>query len=154
MKQRIICMILACLMASMFMPCHAFAAEVATEETITYYEDGSYLVSVVETVQHRVSGTVTHAKSNTYYDSNDVAQWYIRLIGTFDYNGNNATCTKSTCQVTIHNSAVWSLISKSTTKSGNTASCAVTFARMTAGVITSRPTFNLSVSCAGDGSKI
>ena len=154
MKKRILCFVLACILTVAFLPGYALAAETTTEETVTYYEDGSYLVSVVETVQSRASGTVTHTKSDTYYSSDDVAQWYIRLIGTFDYNGTSATCTKSTCQVTVHNSDDWTLISKNATKNGNTASCAVTFGFMPSGIIVSRPTYTLSISCDANGNKI
>lgn len=154
MKKRILCIVLACILTVTFLPAYALAAQTTTEETVTYYEDGSYMVSVVETVQSRASGTVTHTKSDTYYSSNNVAQWYIRLIGTFDYNGVIATCTNSTCQVTIHNTNNWYLISKNATKSRNTASCAVTFGIQTEGVTVSRPTYNLSISCDVNGNKI
>lgn len=100
---------------------HASAGEELLE--VISYADGSYLEITLETLpQARASGSVTKAKNYVYKNENNIEQWKITLTGSFTYTGTGSTCTASSCNVTIYNS-IWSVASKSATKSGNTAYC-------------------------------
>ena len=95
----------------------------STSETI-YFEDGSY--AVIETV---VDEQVTRASKNkkasstyTYYNSNKVKQWSLKLSASFSYNGSEA---KATISRTVDHG--WACSSKSATRSGATATGKGTF---------------------------
>ena len=95
----------------------------STSETI-YFEDGSY--AVIETV---VDEQVTRASKNkkasstyTYYNSNKVKQWSLKLSDSFSYNGSEA---KATISRTVDHG--WACSSKSATRSGATATGKGTF---------------------------
>ena len=120
MKKKILSLLTACLLVVCLLPVQVLAAE--REETVTYYADGSYTVTTVEKyLTARASGTVTGNETKNYYSSSNKLQWKAVLNATFTYTGSSATCTKvNSLNVTIYDSA-WSVGSKSTSKSGNTA---------------------------------
>lgn len=120
MKKRILSLLTACLLVVCLLPVQALAAE--REETVTYYADGSYTVTTVEKhLTARASRTTSGTKVKNYYSSSNELQWKAVLDATFTYTGFSATCTKvNSLNVTIYDSA-WSVGSKSTSKSGNTA---------------------------------
>lgn len=120
MKKKILSLLTACLLVVCLLPVQVLAAE--REETVTYYADGSYTVTTVEKyLTARASGTVTGSATKNYYSSSNKLQWKAVLNATFTYTGSSATCTKvNSLNVTIYDSA-WSVGSKSTSKSGNTA---------------------------------
>ncbi len=98
----------------------------STSETI-YFEDGSY--AVIETV---VDEHVTRASKNkkasstyTYYNSNKVKQWSLKLSASFSYNGSEAKATEATISRTVDHG--WACSSKSATRSGATATGKGTF---------------------------
>ena len=120
MKKRIISLLMAYTLIICLLPVQALADE--PRETVTRYADGSYIVtSVEESLTARVSGTKSGTAIKNYYSNDDVLQWKAVLDATFTYNGSSATCTKvNGLNVTIYDSS-WSVGSKSTSKSGNTA---------------------------------
>lgn len=94
-----------------------------TVENIEYFADGSYLITTIETVNSispMSSSTRSSSKSYYYYNSKDVQQWVVTIIGTFSYNGSSATCTSSSTSYTVYNSR-WKVKSATATKSGNKA---------------------------------
>ncbi len=115
-----------------------------------HLEDGSYIIVAVTELQCRATQTRSGSKSYTYYTSDGSAKWKATLSGTFTYNGSSATCTSSSCSVTIYNSS-WYTISKSASKSSNTASASVTMGYKVLGVTTNQVTRNISLSCDKDG---
>ena len=148
MKRTIIFILLAALVISVF-PMNCFATE--TEESIvTYFDDGSYIVETIRVVQSRASGTVSGSKEKTYYNDAGVAGWKAVLTGTFTYTGSSATCTAANCNVTIYDSN-WYVVSKSASKSGNTAYGNVTMGKKLLGVTVSEVPASLSLKCDGNG---
>lgn len=119
------------------------------KETI-YFDDGSYMTVEINTIRTRASGSVSGSKPYTYYGSDGVAKWVATLSGSFTYNGSSATCTSSSVDVTIYNSA-WYTVSKSASKSGNTASASVTMGEKRGGVTVTTFPISLSMSCDKDG---
>lgn len=128
---------------------HASAGEELLE--VISYADGSYLEITLETLpQARASGSVTKAKNYVYKNENNIEQWKITLTGSFTYTGTGSTCTASSCNVTIYNS-VWSVASKSATRSGNTAYGSARMVKKYLGAITFDKTYNLSLTCDKNG---
>jgi len=81
--------------------------------------DGDYIVVTLIPAVSRA--TQVKGKEYVYYNSADVAEWVMTLTGTFTYDGRTSSCTSSRCTVTIYDDSGWELVSKSATKSGNTA---------------------------------
>lgn len=145
--KRVICVFLVALMVVAVLPVGAFAAE--TEE-ITYFSDGSYVIRSID----RSFGLERSRKSGSsvyrYYGNNGDLEWTATLSATFTYDGSSATCTSSSCSVSVSNSA-WYVISKSSDESGNTATGTVTMGYKTLGITTNKKTIDLILSCDADG---
>lgn len=149
--KRLFCAVLTLLLLACLFPQQTLAAEMSPAgEAIVYFEDGSYMVTTIEEIGTRASGTKTQSKARTYYGSDDEAKWKIILTGTFTYNGTSATCTNSICSVDVYASN-WYVVSKSAEKSGNEASCTVTMGQTFLGITISKPVHTLTITCDKDG---
>lgn len=146
--KRIISFVLILTMLVCVIPICGNAAE-NQKETI-YFDDGSYMTIGINTIRTRAAGSVSGSKPYTYYGSDGEARWEATLTGSFTYTGSKATCTSSSVDVTIYNSA-WYTISKSASKSGNTATASVTMGEKRGGVTVTNFPINLSLSCDKDG---
>lgn len=123
----------------------------STEEIIvTYFEDGSYMTETIIVSNARASGTKTASKVKNYYDGSGNLDWKATLTGTYTYTGSSSTCTSSSINVTIYDSA-WYTISKSATKSGNTAYATVTMGQKMLGVTVSEVPASISLKCDANG---
>lgn len=151
MKKRLLSVLLLMLIIVSIVPTEVFAVEQITvsEETILF-EDGSRLQITIFESSTRASGTKTGYAQCLYSGSDGAAEWRAILTGTFTYNGTTSTCTASSCSVTIYDNS-WYNISKSASKSGNTATATVTMGLKVLGVTVSKPTYNLTLTCDKDG---
>lgn len=149
MRKKIASMMLACLMVICLLPLQAGAAE--SVEKVTRYEDGSYTVTTVERyAATRASGTISGRNIKNHYSSDNVLQWRAVLDASFSYNGSSATCTAvNSFNVTIYNSD-WSVGSKSTSRSGNTAYGYLTMNRKIVGGTQGVPV-TVTLSCDKNG---
>ena len=147
--KRLMCCVLAIIMVCMFVPVEVDASTNDNVRMI-YLETGAYIVITIQESGGRASGTKSGTARYDYYGSDGVKQWTATLNGTFTYNGTSATCTSSSCSVSISNSA-WYLISKSASKSGNTATGSVNMGRKILGVTTAKEAIDLTLSCDANG---
>lgn len=147
--KRIISLVLVILISTSLFPVCGFAADME-ETTVAYFEDGSYMTEMIYVVPTRATQSVSGTKVKSYYDSDGVMSWQASLTGTFTYTGSSATCTSASCSVTIYNSA-WYTISKSATKSGNTASASVTMGKKLLGITVSQVPASISLQCDANG---
>lgn len=146
--KRVLPIFLVLTIAIFVFPMYANAAE--KENNVVYFDDGSYMTAEVITNRMRASGSVTGNKIKTYYDSEGNTKWKAVLTGSFTYTGSSATCTSASIDVTIYDSN-WYVVSKSASKSGNTASASVTMGKKVAGVTVSKVSDNLTLSCDANG---
>ena len=120
MRRKAAGMMAVCLiLAAIVWPAQVLAAQ----DEVVYYEDGSYAVVVMkeENTVTRATNRKTGSKAYKYYTADDELVWTVTLNATFSYNGSSATCTSvNSLNVTIYDDS-WSTYSKSSTKSGNTA---------------------------------
>ena len=150
MKRTIGCVLLAALLVAVF-PLNCHAANVDDEMTTVYYfENGSYMTETLQVYQLRASGSVTGNKVRTYYGSDGSTDWKAVLSGTFTYTGSSATCTASSCDVTIYDSA-WYVISKSASKSGSSATASVTMGEKLLGITVNEVPISLKLTCDANG---
>lgn len=136
------------IMASMPFEAMADANQPANEERI-YFEDGSYMVITMESIETR-SYTQTKYKNETYYDANGVIQWRITLMGVFTYDYSTATCDHAQVSTTIYDSD-WYVASESAYTSGNKAAGTVVLGQYYLGVSIGESTYRVSMTCAPDG---
>lgn len=132
-------------------PVHAMAATEKTEaESTIYLKDGSYITIELSCVETRASGTKTASKTYTYRGNDGAEAWRAVLEGTFTYNGTTATCTASSCDVTITDTA-WHIISKTANKSGSSAVGELTMGRKWLGITINKETVNMRITCDANG---
>lgn len=146
--KRIFSFILVAAMLFCMIPIHSNAA--ANQLETIYFEDGSYMTVEIISKGARASGSVTGSKPYTYYGSDGNAKWKAVITGSFSYSGSSATCTSSSVSVTIYDSS-WYTVSKSASKSGNTARASVTIGEKRGGVTVTKVPVSLSLSCDKDG---
>lgn len=145
MKHVICCFLIVLLIISVF----PLAASAEDNNTV-YFHDGSYITIDICVVQSRADDSVSGSKTYTYHDSDGTSAWKAVLSGTFSYTGSTATCTTSNCNVTIYDSA-WYTVSKSASKSGNSATAVLTMGKKLLGVTITRVPINMSLSCDANG---
>lgn len=126
--------------------------QVVVSETVEYFEDGSYITTVIteEPTLARAT-TKTGSKTSTYKDADGDALWQFVVTGTFSVNtGVSATCTKASHTETIYNDS-WSVASASATKSGNKAIGNATFEKEILFVTTDTVERTLTLVCSVNG---
>lgn len=121
---------------------------------ITYFEDGSYVVDLIEASPILVRGSVytrTGSKTRTFYDSDNVVKWKFIVYGTFEVNsGVSAKCTKATCNTEIYDSN-WKVISQSAWPSGNQAIGTATLKRYLLGIPVRTEEVTVTLTCDKNG---
>ncbi|MBO5169200.1 MAG: hypothetical protein J6B70_00420 [Oscillospiraceae bacterium] len=146
--RRILCCLLVLTMAICALPVLSCAE--GSSSNIEYFNDGSYTITEIHKESLRSSKSVTGNKVNTHYDSDGTAKWKAVLTGSFTYTGSSANCTSSSASVTIYDSA-WYTVSKSASKSGNTASAQITMGRKVSGITVAKVSSDMTLSCDANG---
>lgn len=122
--KKAVSLILCVIMMFSVMSVSAFASdETVVSETVTYLDDGSYMVTVLtesENLLSRATSTKTGSKTTTLYNSDSEAVVQLKLTGTFSYTGSSASCTASSVSYTVYDSS-WKVTSSTASKSGNKA---------------------------------
>lgn len=142
--------IIALLMVTSVLPLCGIATDIGDTRVVVNFEDGSYLVETIETIDSRASGTKSGSKIHSYYAADGSLEWKATLSGTFTYTGNSATCTSSSCSVSISNSE-WYTISKSASKSGSSANASVTMGKKLLGVTVAQVPITITLTCDANG---
>lgn len=133
-------------------PVHVLAESHDTQGTrVVCYDDGSTLtIEVTNCIMRGAVTPQTGQKTYTYRNSEGTAQWKAVLTGTFTCTGSSATCTASSCDVTIFN-ANWRVASKTTAKNGNIARASLTMELRYLGVTTNSKSISMKLTCDGQG---
>ncbi len=150
--KRMTTVLLAMLMLIVMCPTNAFAGETATDKYVEYFEDGSYIVTELETsgISTFATSTTTKTKYSSYYNSDGDLEWRVYLTGTFTYTGSSATCTKATKSYKIYDDH-WKVTSSSASKSGNKATGNFTVKRYLAGIPIRTVNKSLTITCSKTG---
>lgn len=146
--KRLICSVLVLMLVFSAIPVMVHADQGNKE--ITYFEDGSYLVSEVTPASTRASGTTSGTKPYTYYSASGRSLWEVTLSGTFRYTGSSATCTDSSVSVSVYDSS-WYTASKSARKSGSSATGSASMSMKSAGVTVMTVPVSMSLTCDANG---
>lgn len=146
--KKVLSILFAALFLLVLIPSAPVKAETTTD--VVYFEDGSYVVTVLQEYSTRSTNQKSASKSQKYHASNGELACTLTVHGTFRYDGTTATCTASTYTHQIHNNS-WSFSSGSASKSGNTATAKGTFARKVLGITVDSKTLTVSLSCDKNG---
>lgn len=149
MKRLVSLILLTLILLSVF-PVACLAESKNTERVIVSFSDGSYITESITEYAARASGSKTGTKTRTYYSSSGTALWQVVLTGSFTFTGTSSTCTSSSCSASIFDSA-WYVISKSSGKSGNTATASAKIGERVLGVTVSRVPVDLTLTCDANG---
>ena len=143
-------LIIALLTLSFFInPINCFADE-KTTVTKEYLGDGIYVEIIIEEYTTYATNTKTAKKTENFKNSSGSKICSLTVTGTFTYNGSSATCTASSVSAETYVSD-WKVVSKSASKSGNTASATAIFSQYLNGhlIQTKNPTITLTCSATG-----
>ncbi|MBR6825452.1 MAG: hypothetical protein IKM59_02785 [Oscillospiraceae bacterium] len=117
-----------------------------TSNQIIVLEDGYYIEIELNDRSGLARANVSGSKTYTYYNDADEALWKATVTGSFTYDGRYASCTSSSCNVTVYDST-WYTISKTAWTDENFAKASVEMGRKVLGVTVNRTTYNLSLLC-------
>ena len=136
MKKTLTLLLAITLLLSIFV----FPANASTETNIAvpgtvvdieYLDNGDYIVTTIEDSSIILpdastnATTVTKTKTSSFYNSAGDVMWYIKVQGTFTYDGTTSKCTSSAHKAAAIGTT-WSILSASNSKSGNTATATAT----------------------------
>lgn len=145
--KKIISILLVLVSIVLMVPATQASAQTNTADLdIIYLEDGGYIMVELNTNSNMARATVSKSKICTRYSDTDEMQWKITLSGSFTYDGITASCTSSSCTVTIYKND-WYTDSKTSWKSANSAYATVVMARKLLGVTVARETIDLTLTC-------
>jgi hypothetical protein len=96
------------------------------------------------------TSTKTASKTASYYNSSGVLLWYVKVTGTFTYDGTTSVCTNSTVTAASQSSA-WKISSKSASKSGNQATAKATAKRYEGIVVVQTVSKTVTLTCSKTG---
>ena len=133
-----------------FMPIGAHATEASERQTVITFEDGSYIEVHLNEDSSRATNTKSGSKTYSYYDANDNREWQAKLSASFTYDGTTSSCSSASCTVTIYESQ-WYEVSKTTTRSGNTATTELTMGQTFWGITIAKPEYTITLTCDKDG---
>lgn len=130
----------------------ATPVELNDNTEITYFEDGSYCVSVLTTTAPAISTLATNkvisgARTSTMYNASNEKLFSVTVRCIFQYNGTRAWTTDASYSYTISNSA-WSFDSGDVVRSGNSATATATFNYLS---FVQSKTISATISCSPTG---
>lgn len=146
--KKLLSLLLSCLLFFMCFNITAFASE--SDESKIYFDDGSYIVTVITESPSRATNTKSGTKEIKYYDSNDNLEWKVTLTGNFSYTGSSATCTKATINYNIYNDK-WKIPTATASKSGNKATGDVVAKHYTLGIPFKTIERTITLTCSASG---
>lgn len=150
MRHRLRTLVLALLIMAL-LPINTLAATgIRDVEDVIYLDDGDYITIELSCMDSRASGTKIGSKTYTYRDSDGAEEWRAVLKGTFTYTGSSASCTAVSCDVTITDTA-WYTVSKTANRSGSSALGELTMGRKFLGITIGKETVNMRITCDANG---
>lgn len=132
------------------LPMTGVCADEVADESIEYFEDGSYCVTEISCANTREALQKTAKKTKTYYTSDDAKAFSLTVHGTFKYDGTTSSCINASFSYAIYDSA-WSFISATATKSGATATAIGNFEKKFLGITTATRSLTPTLTCDKDG---
>ncbi len=149
--KKIFCFLLAFIL--LLYPTTTYASDSFSPVNIEYFEDGSYMITIIEaeasTESAPYANTVTKSKTAKYYENN-TAKWYVKVTGTYTYGNGSSKCTKSSVSAGSYVSN-WKISNKSSSKRGNTATAKATAKKYYDGTVINTLSKTVTLTCSPSG---
>ena len=157
-----LCLITAFLLGSLYTGTTTTEAATAASDNsavteIHYLENGDYIETTITSTPALPSDVMTMAtkkwttntKTNRYKNSAGDVLWTAAVRGTFWYDGSSSACTYDLAIATAP-ASTWSIKSKSSSRSGNTATAKVTATQSTS-IASMDYTTTITLKCSKTG---
>lgn len=145
-----------CIFSIIFLFTTLVPVSAAPSSVIDYYSDGSYSITEISESNNSLyelfstNKSKTASKTKKYYSVSGDALWFVKVTGTFQYNGNSSSCTSSSVAAGTYTSS-WTINKKTSSKNGATATANATGTRY----INSKPditrTITVTLTCDKNG---
>ena len=140
------------------LPLSVFAQTDVAPSTIEYLDDGSYFETIIEDIdpiEHNISvlatsKTVTKSKTTHYKNADGDTMWYVKVTGTFTYNGSTSKCTSSSVTAASQNSN-WKVSNKSSSYTGSKAKASATGKKYFQGTVIQTINKTVTLTCSPSG---
>lgn len=132
-------------------PLSVMAEPVASPQiTREYLADGSYFETVITSDTASRSTVKNASKTTTYKSSSGESLWYAKVTANFYFDGTTSSCTSSSASGESYVSG-WKILSKSSSRTGNTGSATVTAGAYYVGILVDTYTKIVTLSCDKNG---
>lgn len=143
----------------LIIPTTSFAQTRAVTSSVEYLDDGSYFETIIEDENigfnlnyiTTTSTTKTKSKTTYYKNSSGTTLWYVKVTGTFTYNGISAKCTSASVTATSQNSN-WKVSNKSSSATSNKAKASATGKKYYLGEVIQTINKTVTLTCSPTGS--
>lgn len=152
-KTLVILLTLIMILGSIFcVPVSAVSANVVTETTVEYLENGDYIETVLtyEEPLERASTNKTGSRTKNYKNSSGTTLWSVTVKCTFTYNGAVSSCTSASYSTTCPGTN-WSIKSASASRAGNKGTATATATYKPPSASSTNYTMSVSLSCSTYG---
>ncbi len=133
-----------------FQPFSVIAAPINTTVTTEYLDNGNYLEIVIESNTNQRSSIKNASKTVTYKNADGQSLWYAKVTANFYFDGKTSSCTSSSASAGSYVD-IWKILSKSSSRTGNTASATVTAGAYVGGLYVDSTTEKVLLSCDKNG---
>lgn len=118
--------------------------------TREYFEDGSYIETIIVSNSNTRSTIKNASKTSTYKNASGESLWYAKVTANFYFNGSTSSCTSASASGGSYVST-WRILDKSAKCSGNTGTASVTAGAYYAGIFINSYTEVVTLSCDKNG---
>lgn len=129
----------------------ADSSEISEDDSL---DDIIYSETIIEDFPHiqlfSTTKTKTCSKIAQAKTGSGTILWYVKVTGTFKYNGSTSSCINSTV-VASAPASTWSIKSKKASKNGSTAKATATAVQKIDGTTIKTLTKSVSIKCSKNG---
>jgi len=118
--------------------------------SIEYLTDGNYIETKIESFGNARSTIKNASKTVTYKNEDGDSLWYAKVTANFYFDGKTSSCTSSSASAGTYVDG-WEILSKSSSRTGNTGSATVTAGCYMAGFLIKRVPITVTLSCDKNG---
>lgn len=145
-------LVFSCVLTSFPQSVLASALSVPLSSSISYdyLSDGSYFETTIEYLPSARGTVIGASKTTVYKNASGQSLWYVKVTANFTYNGSSAKCTSSSASAGSYVDS-WKILSKSSSKNGNSASATAVAAYYVNNAAIGSYSRTVTLHCNGNG---
>lgn len=124
--------------------------EIILDTEREYQSDGSYFETVTTKTVGVSRDIDVYSRTRTYHNASGVSLWYVKVTGTFNYNGITCTCTNAYSTAGSYSSS-WKISSHSSSHVNNNAVAYATAKRYMSGIAVETMNGSVTLACDANG---